>query len=145
MKKLSVLALVVALGFLLGTVAYGWGGGYGPWSGTQGDVNKLKAFQRETLPLRDEVIAKRLELRNEYAKETPDGNRVLALEKEIFDLQTKIQATARKQGLPLWGPGSGMGGGWGRGYGPMGRGGYGPGYGGGPGRGYSGGYCPMWQ
>ena len=141
MKKLLVVALVVAVGFLLGTVAYSSGGGYGPWSGNQVDVNKVKAFQKETLPLRDELITKRLELRNEYGKDTPDQGRVTALQKDISDLQTKIQSAAQKEGLPAWGPGSMMaGGGWGHGPGMMGRGGYGPHYGGG----YAGGYCPMW-
>ena len=145
MKRLTVAALVVVVGLVLGTVAYGaWGGGACPWYGNQAvDVNKVKAFQKETLPLRDELITKRLELRNEYGKDTPDQGRVTALQKEINDLQTRIQTAAEKQGLPAWGPGGMMGGGGGRGGGPgmMGRGGRGPGQGGG----YGCGACPMWQ
>jgi zinc resistance-associated protein len=142
MKKLSIVGLVVAVGLLLGTVAYGGWGGCGPWAGGQVDVSKVKAFQKETLPLRDEMITKRLDLRNEYAKETPDQGRVVALEKDIIDLRAKIQGAAQKQGLPAWGQGYGPGGGGGgRGPGMMGRGGYGPGYG----RGSGCGSCPMWQ
>lgn len=147
MKKVSVAAMVVALGFLLSTFAYAaW---YcGPGYGQQVDVNALRQFQKETLPLRDELIAKNLDLQNEYAKENPDQAKVAKLQREIGDLRTKIQGAAEKQGLPAWGPGWMMGGsGWGpaagRSRGPwmMGRGGYGggPGYGGGYGS-----YCPMW-
>ncbi len=143
MKKLMVATLVVVVGIVLGTAAYGgWGGGYGPWYGNQAvDVNKFRAFQKETLPLRDELMAKRLEIRNEYAKDNPDQNRVAVLEKEIIDLRTKIHNAAQKQGLPAWGPGRMTGGGRGGGPGMMGRGGWGPGYG----RGSGSGYCPMWQ
>lgn len=138
MKKVLVVALVVAVGFSLGVLAYAAsGGGYGPGSGNQVDVKALQNFQKETLPLRDEMIAKRAEIQNEYAKENPDQNRIATLQKEMIDLRTKIQASAQKEGLTSWGPG------YGRGYGPgwmMGRGGYGMGYAGGYGRGY----CPMW-
>lgn len=139
-----VAVLVVAAGFFIGTAAFGgWGYGYGPWYGNQPvDVNKFKAFQKETLPLRDELMAKRMEIGNEYAKETPDQNRVAALRKEVIDLQTKIHGVAQRHGLPAWGPGPMAGrGSPGAGYGAMGRGGWGPGHG----RGYNFGYCPLWQ
>jgi hypothetical protein len=111
--------------------------------------------------LRDEMMAKRLEVRNEFSKEKPDQNRIATLEKEMIDLRTKIQESAQKNGLPNWDQGRMMGrGGHGQGYGP-GCGGYGrgngPGYGGGYGRGrmmgrgydgprggYGPGNCPMW-
>jgi hypothetical protein len=147
MKRVSVVAMVVAVCFFFRTVAYSALQGYGPGSG-QVDVNALKQFHKETLPLRVELVAKNLELQNEYASQNPDQGKIAALQKEIIDLRTKIQGEAEKQGLPAWGPGWMMGGpGWGpgagRGHGPwmMGRGGYGgePGNGGG-----YGGYCPMW-
>jgi hypothetical protein len=157
MKKVSVVAVVVAVGFLLSTVAYAVSQGYGPGS-SQVDVKALRQFQKETLPLRDELATKNLELRNEYAQQNPDPAKVATLQKEIIDLRTKIQAAAEKQGLPAYGPGMGYGyGGYGMGPGMMyGYGGYGPGYGRGPwmmgrggyggGPGYGGGYgyCPMW-
>jgi hypothetical protein len=141
MKKLVVVAMVAALG-LLGTMAYagwqGYGPGYGPGYGSQVDVNKLRQFQKETASLRDEVAAKGIELRNEYAKENPDQTRITKLRTEIGDLRTKIQAAAQKQGLPAWGYGPRSGGpGWG--YGPRMMG-----YGYGRGPGYARGYCPMW-
>ncbi len=155
MKKVSVVAVVVAVGFLLSSVAYAAWQGPGPGSG-QVDVKALRQFQKETLPLRDELAAKNLELRNEYTQQTPDRSKIATLQKEIIDLRTKIQTAADKQGLTGYGPGMGTGyggygmgrgmmygDGYGRGYGRgmMGRGGYG----GGPGyRGGDGGYCPMW-
>lgn len=140
MKKLTIAALIVAVAFAFGSLGYAaWWGGYGPGSGAQVDIQALKSFQKETLPLRDELVTKQLELRNEYAKDNPDQNRIAALEKELIDLRTKIEASAEKHALPNWGPGRMMGrGGWGHGY-MMGRG-----YGYGPRGDYGSGYCPMW-
>lgn len=149
MKKTWVVVLTVAFGLaLLGTSVYAqWGmgcggpGGYG-YAGSGGkpvDVNAVKAFQKETLPLRDEMMVKRVEIRNEYAKEKPDEARIATLQKEMIDLRAKIKAAADKQGLSAAGFGRGYGpraggagcGGWGRG---------GQGYDRGPGSGN----CPMW-
>jgi hypothetical protein len=161
MKKIWIAGLVVAVGLMFfGTSVYaqcgGMGGGYGPrgggfgpggaWSGASNkpvDVNALRAFQKETLPLRDEAMAKKLEIRNEYGKEKPDQAKVATLEKDLIDLRTKIQAAAEKQGLPAAGFGPGFGG-RGPGHGPrMAGGGYGgPGFGG---RGPGGRNCPAWH
>jgi zinc resistance-associated protein len=152
MKKTSVVALAVAVGLvLLGSAAFaGWGQGYGygprgygygAASDKQVDPNAVRAFQKETLPLRDEMMVKRVEIRNEYAKEKPDQARIGTLQKEMIDLRTKIQTSAEKQGLPAAGYGPGMAGrGPGPGYGSrmMGGGGYG-----GQGRGGRG-NCSMW-
>ena len=143
MKKVFVVALVVVFGALLSTGAFAaWN--RGPWAnpGEQVDVNAFRNFQKETLPLRDEMAAKRLELRNEFNKETPDQAKIAGLQKEMIDLRTKISDAARKNGMPDRG--------FGPGYGK--RGGYGPGYvrghhmgwGGGYGPGYGKGYCPNW-
>lgn len=135
MKKVWAMVFVAVFGLaLLGTSVYAIGGmGYGPGPGGCGygaaagktvDVNALRAFQKETLPLRDEMMAKRLEIRNEFAKEKPDQNRIGALQKEMIDLRTKISVAAEKQGLPAAGFGAGMGG-RGMAMGPgMARGGY---------------------
>jgi zinc resistance-associated protein len=163
MKRIWIVALVGALGLaLVGTAAYagcGMGYGYGPGaygygagSGKQVDVNAFRAFQKETLPLRDEMMAKRVELMNEYGKEKPDQNRVATIQKEMIDLRIKISAAAEKQGLPTTGFGQGMGG---RGVGHGARmardGNFGPGSGGRGwggqgfgGRGPGSGNCPMW-
>ncbi len=141
MKNVVVAAVIVAVA-LLGTAVYAARQGYGP--GGQVDVNAFRQFQKETLPLRDEMMAKRLELRNEFAKENPDEAQVTKLRSEIADLRTKIQAAAEKNGLPAWGGGPGAG----RGPGRWAMGAAGCGYGGG--RWASGGpcngpgNCPRW-
>ena len=150
MKKFAVGTIVVAVAFLAGTMAFAARQG----SGNSTDVNSLRQFQKETLPLRDEVAAKGLELRNEYTKETPDQAKITKLQDEIAALRTKIDAAAEKAGIAQdgWGRGGyyGMGPGmmYGYGYGRGGmRGGYGHGWmmGQGYGRGGDGpGYCPMW-
>jgi Spy/CpxP family protein refolding chaperone len=111
--------------------------------GGQADVNAFKQFQKETLPLRDEMQVKRLELRNEFAKQAPDENRIAQLQKEMIDLRAKISSAADKNGVQGYGYGrmgygwmgygAGNGRGWGRGP-RMGGCGYfgGPGYGRGP-------------
>lgn len=150
MKKVLVTALIVAAGLSLAGLAYAhWSGSYGPGAGSKVDVQALRSFQKDTLPLRDEVAAKRLELQNEYAKGEPDQTRIATLEKEISGLRAKIQDAATKYGISDRGYGWMSGpGGWGHGS-MMGRG-YGHGYmmGQGYGRGDRGGYgsddCPMW-
>jgi len=148
MKKALAVAVIVAMGFSLGSLGYAaWESG--PGAGDQANVQALRSFQKETLPLRDELAAKGLELQNEYAKEGPDQKRIAALQKEMIDLRTKIQDAGQKAGLYDRGPGWMAGrGGWGHGY-MMGQG-YGPGdmMGRGFGRGFRGGDsgygCPMW-
>ena len=111
MKKLLVVALMVVFGALLSTAAVAAGPrGQEPGPDTQVDVNAFRAFQKETLPLRDEMAAKRLELRNEFNKDTPDQTKIAALQKEMIDLRTKISDAAKKNGLPDGGFGPGYGG-----------------------------------
>ena len=133
MKRVSVVAMAVVMAIFCAT-AFGWAQGYGPRSGAAvqtTDINALKAFQKETLPLRDEMMVKRAEIRNEYAQAKPNLERIATLQKEMIDLRTKIQVAAEKNGLPAWGPGAGMG--RGTGFGP--GAGFGPGRGMGPGPG----------
>ncbi len=128
MKK-TVIA-VVAMAFIV-VCGLAYAAATPPAAGGQVDVNALRQFQKETLPLRDEMQAKHLELWNEWGKETPDQNRIAQLQKEMIDLRAKIRTAADKYGVQGSGYGSGRG--WGRGYGRMGYGG--SGYGG-PGRGH---------
>ncbi|HNQ45777.1 MAG TPA: hypothetical protein PK125_03035 [Syntrophorhabdus sp.] len=143
MKKLMVFSFVVVFGLTLTTAVFAaWN--RGPWvnPGEQTDVNAFRNFQKETLPLRDEMAVKRLEIRNEFNKETPDQAKIANLQKEMIDLRTKISDVAKKNGLSNWGYGRGYyRGGWGPGYGRGHHMGWGNGYGPGYGRGY----CPMWQ
>jgi hypothetical protein len=69
----------------------------------------VKKFQRETLALRDELAAKRVDLEDEYDKAEPDRARVASLRKDIVDLEAKIQTVADKHGIRPWGRGHGRG------------------------------------
>jgi hypothetical protein len=106
-RKILVAAMVVLAVGLVGTVAFAARGGFGP--GTQVDLDKFKHFQQETGSLRDDMMLKGMELRNEFAKEQPDKNQITKLRNEMADLRTKIQAIAEKDGLPAWGRGAGKG------------------------------------
>ena len=65
------------------------------------DLETVKKFQKETLPLRDELITKRLEIRKEISKPKPDRDRIASLRKDIIDIQTEIQKKADDAGLPV--------------------------------------------
>jgi zinc resistance-associated protein len=112
MRKSRFVAVLAVLGLLVATAAFagpwsgerherGYGYGYGPGVNSEA----LKNFQKETLPLRDELLAKRLEIREEYAKETPDLQKLASLKKEMVDLETRITESARKNGIERWGRG----------------------------------------
>ena len=123
MKKTVTMIAVVAVVLISAGLAFAqMGGGRGAGAGcnycggcngTGGNVNveNLKKFQQETLGLRDELIANRAELTNEYAKPSPDAARVADLRKQMIDTRTKIQKAADKFGLPASQRGYGRGGG----------------------------------
>jgi hypothetical protein len=145
MKKAVIAVVVMAF---VAACGLAYAATTAPGAQGRGDAAAFRQFQKETLPLRDEMQAKRFELREEYAKQTPDENRVARLQKEMIDLRAKIRTAAEKYGVQdlSYGYGRGYGrmgygygcgyGGWGRGHGPgmMGYGG-GCGYCGGPGYG----------
>lgn len=124
MRTSRIVAVMAVLGLLVATAAFA-----GPWSGRghergygygpEVSSETLKNFQKETLPLRDELLAKQIEIREEYAKENPDLQKLASLKKEMVDLQTRIAESARKHGIER------------RGQGPFGEG-----------RGNRGGDCP---
>ncbi len=101
MKKVAIIGLAVLVVMLVSIVVYAQGPwGYGMGYGKGANIEEVKKFQKETLSLRDELITKRLELRQEYNKPTPDTNHIGTIRKEIIDLQTKIQEIADKHGMP---------------------------------------------
>jgi hypothetical protein len=59
---------------------------------------RMRSFQKETLSLRDELAAKRVELDAEYDGAEPDPARIAQLRNEMADLRTRIQAAAEKHG-----------------------------------------------
>jgi len=178
MRKMIVGLMVVALLATAGmAMAQGWGrgmgygpgpcAGYGPGSGmgygpmgssgpalnlTAEQNQKIQAmregFFKETLPLKNEMQTKQLELRTLWAQTNPDQDKILAKQKEINALRAQLQEKRTQHQLEMrkvltpeqqaqigpFGPGFGPGAGRGMGM----RGGFGPGRG----MGYPG--CPRW-
>ncbi|MEW5914680.1 MAG: periplasmic heavy metal sensor [Thermodesulfobacteriota bacterium] len=152
-KVLVILASLALLGvFAGGAYARPWGGGpgwgYGPGYQQLSKedyaklVEKRAAFLKETMPLRQQLATKGIELKTLWAQPNPDQAKIQALTNELIDLRAQLAKKAADAGLAGYGRGFGRG--YGMGFG--GRGGYGPGYHmgsgpGGPGGGY-GGYGP---
>jgi hypothetical protein len=104
-------AVVAAAIALTGGVALAHGPGMGQGAGhdTGTSAASMRKFQKETLGLRDELAAKRLDLQEEYDKAEPNSGRIASLKKEIVDLEAKIQVAADKYGVRSWGHGHGRG------------------------------------
>ena len=174
MKKTAIgISIVVAL-LVTASLALAWGPGLGRGYGyaggpyargcwyapglnlTSDQTGKLTSLQQkflnETLPIRNELAAKVLELRTLMAQPSANAQKISAKQQEIFALQQKLQekslanqANARNiltpPQLSMLPPGCGLGFAAGMGYGAgfgggYGRGmGYSSGFGGGYGRG----------
>jgi Spy/CpxP family protein refolding chaperone len=159
---------LIVIGIVVVTVLVGgWALAHGPWGKrgpggpgygreylhsklSQEQREKLQAqeqkFYEDTAELRREHHQKRLELRGLWIDPKADAEKIKAKEKELFDLQRRIQEKALehrlaiRELLPEEGFGQGPWGyGYGMGYGPHHRRRYmeGPG----SGRGYGGGLC----
>jgi len=167
MKKTIVAVFVIALMATSGlAMAQGWGRGegmgpgHGPggWAAAlnltpeqQQKMQELRASHfKETIPLRNEIMGKRLELRALWAQTDPDQGRILAKQKEVNALMAQLQEKATKHRLEMrqiltpeqrakLGTFSGKRGGFGPGHGMQGmRGGFGHGRG----MGWGAGHCP---
>jgi len=107
MKKTTIitLSLVLALA-LMATAALAWGPGrgygMGPGYGTPAIPNltaeqssNFQALQKahldEIAPLREELFKKSTELRSLWLSQNPDQAAITAKQKEILNLQTKLQ------------------------------------------------------
>jgi Spy/CpxP family protein refolding chaperone len=151
MKKTTIIGLSLALVVaLVATVAFargpGFGGyGMGPGYGYSAIANLTaeqssqiqtlqKAHWEEIAPLQQALFQKRTELRNLWLTPSPDQAAVTAKQKEILDLQSKLQEKVTNLRLEVrkvltpeqqaqfdtFGPGKGFGPGMGR-MGRMGR------------------------
>ncbi|NWF55692.1 MAG: periplasmic heavy metal sensor, partial [Syntrophaceae bacterium] len=170
MKKTAIGISVVTVFLVTASLALAWGHGYGRGAGfatpsaygclyapnfnlTAEQTGKLTGLQQqflnETLPIRNELAAKSLELRSLMVQPSPNAAAISAKQKEISALQQKMQekslsyqTNARSlltpQQLSQLPPGCGLGFAAGFGYGAGFRGGYGRGMGYNPG--FSGGY-----
>jgi zinc resistance-associated protein len=102
MNKKTIIGLAVVLGLLIMSAVYasGYRGPYEMSTCQTVDLEKVKQFQKETLSLRDELITKRLELRQECGKQGHDSDRITALRNEIRDIRSKIKEVADKYEVP---------------------------------------------
>ncbi len=123
MKKMMIAVFVVALLATAGlAMAQGWGRGagmgYGPCvqgygPGAMGPGLNLSAdqakqmqtfrenFFKETAPLREEIMKKRLELRTLWSQANPQEGTILAKQKEINGLRAQLQEKATKHRLDM--------------------------------------------
>jgi len=101
MRKGVIVNLIAAAVLILVSAVYAhWPeGGYSTCRFQNADLDSVKKFQKETLPLRDELITKRFEIRKEFSKAKPDRGRIAAIKKEIIDIRTKIQQKADETGV----------------------------------------------
>ncbi len=122
MKKTIIISLSFVLGLaLMATVALAWGPGFGPGVGRgfggsgygsppipnlaaeqSSKIQTLReAFLKEAEPLQKDLWTKRTELRNLWRSSNPDPAVITAKQKEISDLQGKLQEKASNLRLEI--------------------------------------------
>ena len=122
MKKTFVVGLSLVLGLaLVATVALAWGPGFGPRFGRgfggpafgvppipdltaeqSAQIQALRdGFLKEIEPLQKELFAKGTDLRSLWSSSNPDPAAVTAKQKEIQELQSKLQEKATSLGLEI--------------------------------------------
>ena len=103
MRGRTIIGIFIVMVVLIMGNVYAFG--YQDPSGTSAcqnlDIEKVKQFQKETLSQRDEMMTKKLELKKEYVKETPDDKRISILKQEIRDLKGSIKQVADKYDVDL--------------------------------------------
>jgi len=106
---------------------YGYGYGAGPAPEEHQAFERQRSeFLKETEGLRQDLYAKRLELRSELAKENPDAGKAAELQKAISDLEAQLDQKQLDYAIKNRDAAPGYGRGYARGYG---RGGHMMGYG----------------
>jgi Spy/CpxP family protein refolding chaperone len=117
MKKTTIIALSLALALaLMATAALAWGPGrgygMGPGYGTPAIPNltaeqssKIQALQKAHLydiaPLQEDLFKKRTELRSLWLTQNPDQAKITALQKEVLNLQSKLQEKGTNLSLEI--------------------------------------------
>ena len=83
-------------------------GGPGLWGAlnlTPEQVEKMKtlraSFLKEKIPLRNELMSKRLELRALWMQTNPDGEKILAKQREIIGLKAQLQEKSAMNRLAM--------------------------------------------
>ncbi len=114
MKKIVSLGLAVALVaiFVTGAVAFGPGSGMGmgPCYGTGSAVapeqaQKFAQFQKDVLPLRQQMLALRTDLMTLRSQSTPDWKAIAEKQKQMVDVRTEIMKKATEAGFKDFGQG----------------------------------------
>jgi Spy/CpxP family protein refolding chaperone len=122
MKKIAIACFcgILALA-LVATFVLAWGPGFGPMFGRgfggpangvppipdltaeqSAQIQALRdGFLTEIKPLREELYTKGTELRTLWSSPNPDASAVTAKQKEIQDLQSKLQQKATSLGLEI--------------------------------------------
>jgi len=119
MKKNILIGMVavLALGLVASTAmargpGYGRGQGYGPQNGcpavsnlTAEQTSRIQAIQQENFqeitPLREQLFAKRTELRNLWVTQNPDQAKIAALQKEMLDIRAQLQEKSNNARLEV--------------------------------------------
>lgn len=144
MKKNILVGMVAVLALLLvASAAMAWGPGYGRGQGyglrygrplapslTTEQSSTIQAIQQatfqDTAPLREQLFAKREELRNLWLSQNPDQASIAALQKEMLNIRAQLQEKSTNARLEIrqvltpeqqaqcaaYGPGMGYGKGW---------------------------------
>jgi Spy/CpxP family protein refolding chaperone len=114
MKKRLLISLsvvfVIALAGAALAVGPGYGKGMGPCFGadtklTPEQTQKLAAFQKDILPLKQKMLQLRTDLMTLRAQAAPDWKAIADKQKEMIDVRTEIQKKAAETGLTGFGPG----------------------------------------
>lgn len=108
-KTLVALTVVAALAitgsaFARGGMGMGMGMGMGdcPQMGQTGNMTpEMKKFIADTMPLREEMHAKHIQLQKELIKDKPDAAKVTKLQGEVAELRQKMMDARTKAGLPM--------------------------------------------
>ncbi|MEK6673312.1 MAG: hypothetical protein AABY42_07540 [Nitrospirota bacterium] len=119
MKRLLTIGLVVGIVALSITAVYAFGPHYGagPFAGdncmgytnlTPEQKTKAEQFQKDTLPVRQQLLAKHSELMTLKHQAKPDWKAIGEKQKEIVDLRTEIAKKADELGVTSFcsGPGT---------------------------------------
>jgi zinc resistance-associated protein len=118
MKKNILISMVVVLALALVTSAafagpgWGRGQGYGQQYGcplvsnlTAEQTSRIQAIQQanfqEISPLREQLYAKRTELRNLWVTQNPDQAKIAALQKEMLDIRAQLQEKSNNARLEV--------------------------------------------
>ena len=103
MRMKTIIGLLVISGILITGTAYAAGNlNQNRMKDCQNvDIEKVKQFQNETSALRDDLVIKKMELRNEKMKQDPNKDKIATLSNEIMEIRNKIRGVADKYEVPM--------------------------------------------